>query len=264
MTLDKNLFSNAQAITASAASTNELKFKAGSGNIGDGQSVRVYVQVVAPFDGQGAKEKTTFTAPTTAALTDGNGSVFRFFTPANGDFVANTYGAYFRIDGVDSPPTIAGATLVPIDVETGDDAATNAPKIVEALNALPDVNVSAVGTTITIENVRTGAVTDTADGNGSDDTNDTGISFTKATDGAAPSTLKVSLQDSPDGSTYEDVLAGETWTEDELVAGKVALEVTVPKHMRQYHQVYYTVGNGPFVHSAGVSSEISAGYMPVP
>jgi len=49
MTIDKNMFSDEQAVTATAASTNVIDFGADLGNIGDGQSVRVYAQVVVDF-----------------------------------------------------------------------------------------------------------------------------------------------------------------------------------------------------------------------
>lgn len=48
MTLDKNLFANDQAVTATAASENVLRFP-DAGNVGDGQSVRVYAQITEDF-----------------------------------------------------------------------------------------------------------------------------------------------------------------------------------------------------------------------
>lgn len=54
MTLDKNLFSENQAVTGTAVSDNTLRYKdtggdGDVGNIGDGQNVRVYAQVTADF-----------------------------------------------------------------------------------------------------------------------------------------------------------------------------------------------------------------------
>ena len=49
MTLDRKLFSEDQPHTETAVSTNVLDFGEGTGNIGDGQSIRVYAQIVADF-----------------------------------------------------------------------------------------------------------------------------------------------------------------------------------------------------------------------
>lgn len=49
MTLDKNLFSEDQAVTGTAVSTNVLDFGDETGNVGDGQSIRVYAQVTEDF-----------------------------------------------------------------------------------------------------------------------------------------------------------------------------------------------------------------------
>ena len=45
----KNLFSDDQAVTATAASTDVIRFEEGGGNVGDGQNLRVYAQVTEDF-----------------------------------------------------------------------------------------------------------------------------------------------------------------------------------------------------------------------
>lgn len=45
----KNLFSDQQAVTGTAASEDVIHFEEGGGNVGDGQNLRVYAQVTEDF-----------------------------------------------------------------------------------------------------------------------------------------------------------------------------------------------------------------------
>ena len=124
MTLDKNFFSVDQAVTETADSTNKMRFPVAHGNIGDGQSVRIYVQVTEDFE--------TCTS------------------------------------------------------------------------------------------------------------------------------VQVTLQSSPDDSTWTTVLSGPVVLVADAVAGKVLLEVTVPKGMTEYHKLNYVIDG-----SNATAGKITAGYMPL-
>jgi hypothetical protein len=78
-------------------------------------------------------------------------------------------------------------------------------------------------------------------------------------DFAVLTSLKVELQDSADDQTYATVLSGPVVPLAALKAGKVLLEISVPKNMRQYHQLNYVVAG-----SAATAGKVTAGYIPVP
>lgn len=73
-------------------------------------------------------------------------------------------------------------------------------------------------------------------------------------DMAGGTNVQAILQDSDDDSTYATVLSGPVVPVAEALAGKVLLDVDVPKGMQQYHRVaYVTTGT----HTAG---KVTAGY----
>lgn len=61
---------------------------------------------------------------------------------------------------------------------------------------------------------------------------------------AGAATVAVTVQDSADGSTWADSTATPPASKSTLVAGWRAL-IPVPKNLRRYVRVNYTVANGP-------------------
>lgn len=58
-------------------------------------------------------------------------------------------------------------------------------------------------------------------------------------------TLTVSLQDSADNTTFADVVLGPAIPVASLVAGFEALRITLPRTLRRYIAMNYTVATGP-------------------
>lgn len=74
------------------------------------------------------------------------------------------------------------------------------------------------------------------------------------TDFATLTSLQVEYQTSPDDSTWTTVLAGEDIALADLVAGKVLLDVSVPKDATEYHRMRYVVTG-----SDATAGEVTAG-----
>lgn len=256
MTLDKNLFSDEQVVTASAASTNEVEFP-DAGNVGDGQSVRLYVQAVTNIYGTGAAEIFAVTCEDEdAGGGDLDGDYFIFSTPDT------DYYVWFNT-GASADPEVADRTGVEVSVSTSDAAADVADAVATAINALSDASAKAEGAVVTVTPAKKGACTDAADG----DTGWAGFSIWEP--GVDPTTLQIHLQHGRDGSSYRTVLSSRVWQEGDsgtdptliALAGTVLFEASVPKDMMDFHQVYYEVNNALTTTPA---NKFSAGYMPVP
>jgi len=78
-------------------------------------------------------------------------------------------------------------------------------------------------------------------------------------DFATCTSVQVQLQTSDDDSSWDTVLEGPVVALADAVAGKVLLEVSVPKDMLEYHQLNYVIDG-----DNATTGKITAGYMPAP
>lgn len=77
------------------------------------------------------------------------------------------------------------------------------------------------------------------------------ISVATAASSLSASTIAFSLQDSVDNSSFTDVVASPAVAVATLAtAGTEVLRITLPRTLRRYLQVQYTVATGPFTAGA--------------
>jgi hypothetical protein len=71
------------------------------------------------------------------------------------------------------------------------------------------------------------------------------ITTTTTCTAAGAATVTFALQDSPDNSSFTDVVVTPAIAKATLVAGYEALRITLPRTLQRYIQVNYTVATGP-------------------
>lgn len=76
------------------------------------------------------------------------------------------------------------------------------------------------------------------------------IQVATAASSASASTVTFSLQDSADNSSFTDVLVSPAVAMATMSAGAEVLRVTLPRTLRRYMQVNYTVATGPLTGGA--------------